>query len=197
MSTYPTTPAHGNQPYGNQPVGNQYAAQPMGPAPTRPGTLLAALVVTVLAGLSAVAYGAIILIGGADLARELGAKAVAILTGDSAESILAEGNALLDTATIIAQDTLDIRAWLLIVPGGLLLLFGLLMGKASTAVRVLATIAASFTLLFGGIVGLDSETNNTIMAITSWVAALGAVVCIVLMWLSPNGRYGKALKQRA
>ncbi|WP_063758458.1 hypothetical protein [Kibdelosporangium aridum] len=185
MSTYPTTPT------------GQHAGYPMAAAPTKPGTLWAAVVVTVLAGLSAVAYGVITLAGGVELAREIGAKAVSIVTGESVEAILAEGGSFLEAATTVAQGTLEVRAYLLIVPGALLLLFGLLMGKASTAVRVLATIAAAFTLLFGGIVGLDSEAATTIMSISSWLAALGAIACIPLMWLSPNGRYAKALKQQA
>jgi hypothetical protein len=157
---------------------------------------LAAMCVTILSGLSAVAYGVITLAGGVELAKEIGAKAVSIVTGESVDAIMAEGGSLLDLATTAAQGTLEVRAYLLIVPGALLLLFGLLMGKASTAVRVLATIAAAFTILFGGIVGLDSEAATTIMAITSWVSALGAIACIPLMWLSANGRYAKALKQR-
>src|SRR5262245_12649406 len=91
VSTYPTTPTHG---------GHVPAA-----APTKPGTLWAAVCVTVLSGLSAVVYGVITLAGGVELAKELGAKAVSIVTGESVDAVMAEGGSLLDLATTAAQGT--------------------------------------------------------------------------------------------
>ncbi|MBP2321059.1 putative membrane protein [Kibdelosporangium banguiense] len=183
MSTYPTTPA--------------YSGQTAGAAPAKPATLKAALGVTILAALAAIVNGIMILTGGPELAREIAANAVSILTGESIDTILAEGGSILDVAAEAATSTLQTRAYLLIVPGALVLLFGLLMTKAATWARVMVTISAAFLLLFAGIISLDTVGSTGTMLAIGWVATLGAIASIVLTWLSPNGRYAKALKQRA
>lgn len=183
MSTYPTTPA--------------YSGQTAGAAPSMPGTLKAALGVTILAALAAIVNGIMILTGGEQLAREIGAKAVSILTGESTDVILAGNSAILDVAAEAAKSTLETRAYMLIVPGALLLLFGLLMTKAATWARVMVTISASLLLLLAGIISLDTTGGTGAMLAIGWVATLGSIAAIVLTWLSPNGRYAKARKQQA
>ncbi|MET0237822.1 MAG: hypothetical protein ABW224_24500 [Kibdelosporangium sp.] len=183
MSTYPTTPA--------------YSGQQAVAAPSMPGTLKAALGVTIIAALAAIVNGIMIITGGDQLAKEIGAKAVSILTGDSVDAILAEGGGILDIATEAAKSTLETRAYMLIIPGALLLLFGLLMTKAATWARVMVTISAALLLLFAGLISLDTSGGTGTMLAMGWIATLGSIVSIVLTWLSPNGRYAKARKQRA
>jgi hypothetical protein len=183
VSTYPTTPA--------------YSGQAAGAAPSMPGTLKAALGVTIVAALAAIVNGIMIMTGGTELAREIGAKAVSILTGESTDAILAGGGTILDVATDAAASTLQTRAYMLIVPGALLLLFGLLMTKAATWARVMVTISASLLLLLAGIISLDTTGGTGTMLAIGWVATLGSIAAIVLTWLSPNGRYAKARKQQA
>lgn len=155
---------------------------------------MAAVVVAVAAGLAAVVDGVLILAGGLDLAKELAIKALSTELGVSIEEAqqVASGRALTAVATEV-QNTLQSRAYLALVFGAALLLFGLLMSKAAMWARVLVTISGALTILFAGRIATDTAT--TVMMALGWVGAVGALVAIVLAWLPANGRYAKARKQ--
>ncbi|TCO58245.1 hypothetical protein [Actinocrispum wychmicini] len=174
MSTYPTTPAQGNR---------------TGAAPVRPGTLKAAVLIAVVVGLAEVVNAVVMLTGGMDLAAKLAAKGLDILNLDLGADL---NNQVIKEAATQMQSTLQGRAFILLVFGVGMLLFGLLMTKAATWARVLVTIFAALTLGMSGFVLLD--VNTTLMMVLGAVATLGAIVSIVTTWLGPNGRYAKALK---
>lgn len=174
MSTYPTAPAQG---------------QRTGTAPARPGTLTAALLITVLVGLAEIVNGIVILTGGMDLATKLAAKSMDILNVDLGANL---NNQLLQDSAQVIQSGLQARAYILIVFGAAMLLFGLLARNAATWARVLVTISAVVTMGISGFIVID--VNTTIMMILGAVAALGSIVAIVVTWLGPNGRYAKARK---
>ena len=174
MSTYPTAPAQG---------------QRTGTAPARPGTLTAALLITVLVGLAELVNGIVIVTGGMDLANKLAAKSMDILNVDLGANL---NNQLLQDTAKEMQSGLQARAYILIVFGAAMLLFGLLARNAATWARVLVTISAVVTMGISGFIVID--VNTTLMMILGAVAALGSIVAIVFTWLGPNGRYAKARK---
>jgi hypothetical protein len=180
VSTYPTAPAQGRT--------------TAGVAPEKPGTLKAAVGIAVVTALAAVANGALTLVGGKDLAKELAQKAADSIGGLPDIGLGAGVNdKILDVAATEALSSIQTRAYITIVFGALLLLFGLLMGKAGTGPRVMVTISAVMAMGISFIIILDIGT--TLMLALGWVTVIGAVVTIVVTWLGPNGRYAKARKQ--
>ncbi|CAM3947081.1 hypothetical protein KIPE111705_32950 [Kibdelosporangium persicum] len=183
MSTYPTTATHGGQ--------------AVDAAPKKPGTLVVAWAIAILTGLAAVACGLVILTGGVDLAKEVAAKALAEETGMTVDQVKAEGGELLLAAGAEEiKDQLAGRAYILMVPGVLALLFALMMGKAATWSRVLVTIFATLTLPGACLIAFRDYEATTLMLATAWIAVLAALITIVLTWLGPNNRYARAVKQQ-
>jgi hypothetical protein len=178
VSTYPTTPT-----------------QAAGVAPSKPGTLTAAVLVAVVAGLASVLNGVLILAGLTELSRDLGAKAVSIVTGASVEQVKSAGGALLNLAAEEAKNQLSFRGYTVLAFGVLVLLFGFFMRNAATWARVLVTISAALMLVFSGAIATDAEAGTGAMVALGWVGVLGGVLAIVLAWLPANGRYAKAVKQ--
>jgi hypothetical protein len=178
VSTYPTAPAQG---------------QSTGARPAKPGTLTAAVIIAVGAGLAAVVNGAMTLAGGKDLAKEVAAKAVDAVGGLPDLGLGADANnQILDAAATAAQSTIQSRAYMVLVFGAALLLFGFLMRNAATWARVMVTVSAVLTLGVSGLVALDIGTS--LMIGLGWVAVLGSILAIIVTWLGPNGRYAKAHK---
>jgi hypothetical protein len=180
VSTYPTVPTQ--------------SGQSTVSAPSKPGTLKAAMFVAIAAGLAAIVDGVLILAGGIELAKEVSISALAQESGISIEEATqTAGGAILDVVAKEVQSTLASRAYMALVFGGLLLVFGLLMNKGALWARILVTITGVLTVLFAGRIATDVGT--TVMLALGWVAALAALVAIVLAWLPANGRYAKAIKQ--
>ncbi|RBM10535.1 hypothetical protein DI005_35635 [Prauserella sp. PE36] len=155
------------------------------PAVSRPGTLLAAIVVAVAGGLATVVNGILMATGGDDLAIDILASAL----GEPAESIRAAGA---DFVVAEVADTLSGRGTMALAFGGGLLVFGLLLARAALWARILVTIFALLTVLIAGRVVTDDGTG-TLIAL-GVAGLLCALVTIVLAWLPANGRYAKALK---
>ncbi|ALG06140.1 hypothetical protein AOZ06_03675 [Kibdelosporangium phytohabitans] len=164
-------------------------------APSKPGTLMAALVTTALAGLLGVINSVYVLVvGGKEVAGQLIANVAADVTGQDANELAV--NAAKGIAGEALGDQVEGRAYLLLVPAALVLLFALMMNKASTGIRVTATIFAVITVAEAGWFSLDyGSAAPTLMAVTGWGAAIVGIVAIVLMWLPANGQYAKALKR--
>lgn len=162
---------------------------------SRPGTLSAAIAVAVLTGLAAIANAVIILTGGMDLVKEVGNKIIAnelaIPEAEVQSAVDLLGSAV-DEVYAEAQSTFQTRAYLILVAGAALVIFGLLMRKAGTLHRVLVTVSATLAIVFGAVIGLDAGTSAMIGL--AWAAVLGSVLAIVLTWLPANGRYGKAMR---
>lgn len=162
---------------------------------TRPGTLTAAIGAAVLTAVAAIANAVIVLAGGIDLIKELGNEILASELGVSEAEVqetLDFAGISLDELYADAQSTYQTRAYLILVCGAALLLFGLLMRKAGMAHRVMVTIAAALTVVFAGVIAADIGT--TAMTGLALVAVVGALAAIVLTWLPANGRYAKAVK---
>lgn len=162
---------------------------------TRPTTLTAAIAVAVLTALAAIANAVIILTGGLDLVKEVGNEIVAAELGIS-EAEVQEALDFVGPAAeqfyVDAQSTFQTRAFLILICGAALLLFGLLMRKAATAMRALVTVAAALTIVFAAIIATDAGTGAMIGL--GWAAVAGSLVTIMLTWLPANGRYAKAAK---
>jgi hypothetical protein len=181
VSTYPTAPAQG---------------QRTEAAPAKPGTLTAAVGIAAVSGLAAVVNGAMTLAGAKDIAKELAAKAAAVAAdalGGLPSDLGVDTSKVYDGAAELIVPTIQSRAYMVLVFGAALLLFGVFMRNAATWARVLVTISAVLTLGISGLIALDLGTG--LMIALGWVAVLGSVVTIVMTWLSPNGRYAKARKQ--
>lgn len=156
----------------------------------RPGTLTAALAVTVVTAIAAVVNGIMISTGGLDLIKDIFAEAgLPGLTDEDVEGLaMLAGHASLDDFV----GTFQTRGYLALFAGAALLVFALLMMKAAMWARIMVTISAALSIVFGLVI-LADETTST-MALLAVVAMLGSVVAIVLTWLPANGRYAKALR---
>ncbi|WAL66762.1 hypothetical protein ORV05_02805 [Amycolatopsis cynarae] len=171
-----------------------YPAAPVPPTPAkpvRPGTLAAALGAAVVAGLLAVVDGIVMLVGASDIALDIAAKALAQVTGQPVEEAKAGLNAepgLLDDVV----GTLHTRAYVLVVFGAALVLFGLLMRGAAVWARVLVTLSALPAVGMALRVVTDDGTG-LLRGLAGAALAVG-VVAIVLAWLPANGRYAKEVK---
>jgi hypothetical protein len=170
-----------------------YSTAPVQAAPSRPGTLKAAIVLAIVTGVAAIANGAMMLAGGAKLAKDLVVQGVADLTGVSVDEAKAVGGALLESELKRIESAVQAKGYLVIVAGVALVLFGLLMNKAATWARVLVIICSVLTLGSSTIIVLDVTTS--LMSALGWAAFLGSIITIVMTSLSANGRYAKALKR--
>ncbi|MEU3273424.1 hypothetical protein ABZ639_21510 [Saccharomonospora sp. NPDC006951] len=171
----------------SQPMAAAGYDQGAAPAPQRPGTLLAAIVVTVVAALASLGNGILMAVGGEDLFADILASAA----GVSVEEVMAvaPGIVLQEGA-----ETLSTRGTMALVVGAGLLVFGALMRGAAVWARVATTVFGLATVLVGGRVATDEGTG--LMLGLGWLAVVGSIVAIVLVWLPANHRYAKALKAR-
>lgn len=161
---------------------------------TRPASLTAAMGAVILSGVAAIATAVVILAGGLDLVKELGndlaAKELGVSAAEAQETLTNLGLPMEDLYTEW-QSTFQTRAYLMLVLGAAMVVFGLLMRKAATWARVLVTIVAVLTAGFGFVVATD--VASTMMLALAWVAVLAGLVGIILTWLPANRRYAKAI----
>lgn len=161
---------------------------------SRPGTLLAAVGVAVVSALAAVVEGVLFFAGGRDLATDVAANAIAMITGGTAESVKADGGSLLAASADEVQNTLQARGIVAVVFGVLLLIVALLVLGGSTWSRVLVTIAG---LLNAGValrIATDIEGGTGAIRGSAWLAVATGILVVVLAWLPANNRYAKARK---
>jgi hypothetical protein len=180
VSTYPTAQAQGGY--------NTAAA-----APSKPGTLMAAIVVAVLAGLAAVVNGVTMLAGGAELAKDVMAEGLADIAGVTVEEVRATMGDTLGLGLDELQGRIEFKAYIVLVFGAALLLFGVFMRNAATWARVMVTISAVLAAGFSTVIAADVVTP--MMKGLGWAAVVGGLLAIVLTWLPANGRYAKAVKK--
>ena len=154
----------------------------------RPGTLVAAIGVAVIAALASILNGIMIATGGTELVRDLLVKAgmpPEMSDGDLELAVQLVGYESLDDFV----GTFEMRGYLAVAAGAALLVFALLMRKAATWARTLVTVASLGTILFSIIIVGDETTG--MMAGLAMLTILGSVLVIVLTWLPANGRYAK------
>jgi hypothetical protein len=162
-------------------------------AASRPGSLVAAMGVAIVAGLAAIGSGIVILSGGLELIKDLGNKLVAKELGISEEEVQATFGLVgpeLDSLWSEAQTTFQARAYAVLICGALLVLFGVLMRTGATWARILVTLAALATAAMALLIVTD--VANGLMMALGYGAIVAAVVAVVLAWLPANGRYAKA-----
>ncbi len=166
-----------------------YPVTPTAPTATRrPGVLVAAIGIAIVTALASVVNGIMIATGGTDLVRDLLVQAgmpPEMSDGDLEMAVQIAGYESLDDFV----GTFEMRGYLALAAGVALLVFGLLMRKAATWARVVVTIAALGTALFG-IVIVGDETTGA-MAGLAMLTILGSILAIVFTWLPANGRYAK------
>ncbi|MEY7973339.1 hypothetical protein AB8O38_15205 [Saccharomonospora xinjiangensis] len=152
----------------------------------RPGLLFAALAVAAVAALATLANGIVMKTGGEQLAIEILAEAldmdVAMVQASAADSFITQS----------MVETLDARAMMAFVVGGLLLLFTLLGGRAAIWARVLVTIFAAINILVGVMIAGDDGTN--LLLLLGALATFASIATLVLVWLPPVNRYARQLK---
>ncbi|HEU5469471.1 MAG TPA: hypothetical protein VFV67_02370 [Actinophytocola sp.] len=159
---------------------------------SRPGTLITAIAFAVVAGVAAIANGVIILAGGRDLIVDILINESGLPEG----AITVEDLSLLEELSGVSltdlESTLATRAYLVLIAGAALVLFGVLMHRAATWARVLVTITGPLALIFSGIVILDGSVP--IMALCCLVTIVAVIVVLILTWLPPNNRYARAMR---
>jgi hypothetical protein len=165
------------------------SARPATVSAARPGTLTAAIVVAVVAGVAAVANGLFVILGGKDLIKELLATSAGVPVSDGDLELL-EGFAGISLDEL--QNTLNTRAYGVLICGAALLLFGLLMSKAALWARILVTVSAALAVMFSIVIVADATVP--VMAICSMVTILAGIVAVVLTWLPANSRYARSTR---
>ncbi|QWF82229.1 hypothetical protein [Amycolatopsis sp. CA-230715] len=179
--------------------GGAVAAQPMPvPAPvSRPGTLVAAMAVAVVSALAGIVSGVLYLTGGEELERDITARTLASVSGESADAIKAAGGALFEYGVKEVHGVLQARMVMAVVLGALLLLFGLLVRGGAMWARVLVTLCALANAGIALRIATDAEAGTGAIRGIAWLAVAAAVASIVAVWLPANGRYAKARKANA
>lgn len=162
-------------------------------SPTRPATLLAAIAAAAVAALAAIIYAVTVLAAGPDLLKDILIEK-AKKAGLPADTVDALGAEILRDAASDDYDTLEARAYFMLVCGGLLLLFTLFMLKGALWARIMVTIFGVATVGLGAILAGKTDESTQMMTLLSWLAVIVAVVAIVLTWLPANGRYAKSAK---
>ncbi len=163
-------------------------------APSRPGALPALAGMAVLSALAAIVDGVLYFVGGRDLALDVSARTIASITGASADSVKADGGALLQAAADEVQSTLQVRGAMAVFFGVLLLVWGLLALRGAAWVRVLLTLAALANAGVALRLATDIEGGTAAIRGVAWFVMATALVAVVLSWLPAVNRYAKARK---
>jgi hypothetical protein len=167
-------------------------AQQASPTLNRPGTLKAAMVFAVIAGVAAIANGIMILAGGRDLIMDILASSAGLPEGSFTEEDLSLLEGVSGSSMADLESTLATRAYLVLAFGLLLVLFAALMHKAAGWARAAATLSAALTLVFSGVIIADATTPP--MALLCMTAILGTLIAAILIWLPANNRFAKAAR---
>lgn len=161
-------------------------------APSRPGALLALVGVAVVSALAAIVDGILYFVGGRDMALDVAAETIAAITGTSADSVKADGGALLDAALDEVQSTLQVRGAVAVFLGALLLVFGLLALRGAVWARVLLTLAALANAGLALRLATDIEGGTAAIRGVAWLTVVAGLVAVVLAWLPAINRYARA-----
>jgi hypothetical protein len=162
----------------------------------RPGVLLGLVGAAVVSALAAIVDGVLFFVGGRDLALDVAAETIAVITGASADSVKADGGALLGAALDEVQGTLQVRGGVAIFFGVVLLVCGLLSLRGAIWARVLLTLAALGNAGIAVRIATDVEGSTAAIRGVGWLAVVTALVVVVLAWLPAINRYAKARKGR-
>lgn len=170
--------------------------QAMLPAVRRPGTIMAALIATLVSAAAGVAAAITVFAGGTNMVKSL-------LEDPAVQARLGLSDDLLKTAQDLGGDlyqqvldqayaTLSARAVFGAVLAVLLLVFAVLALGAALWARILITVVGLVAVSLQLLVVTDVATSS--MKLFGLLVVASTVVAIVLWWLPANGRYAKARK---
>lgn len=169
------------------------------PAVRRPGTVLAALIATLVSVVAGVATAITVYAGGTDMVKSLlsdpDVQARLGLTDDLLTAAKSLGDDLFQQVLDQAYGTLSARATFALVLAVLLLVFGALALGAALWARILVTVVGLVAVSLQLLVVTDVATSA--MKLFGLLVIASTLVAIVLWWLPANGRYAKARKVRA
>ncbi|MFI8848986.1 hypothetical protein [Streptomyces sp. 891-h] len=168
----------------------------------RPGLVVVMLAVTVLSALSGAVGALLVYVGGKDLADENVRKAV---DSDPAAVGLPAGTTAADVKQLTGtawdgivtdwESTMSARATIALVLAVAVALFALFARTGAIWARVLLSVFAVLAAAFPHMLVLRDAAPTGLYATSLGAIVLG-LLAVVLCWLPPVGRYGKALRGR-
>ncbi|GAA3435251.1 hypothetical protein [Kutzneria kofuensis] len=171
-------------------------SQAMLPTVRQPGTIMAALIATLVSVAAGVAAAITVYAGGTDMVKSLlsdpDVQARLGLSDDLLNAAKELGGDLFQQVLDQAYGTLSARAAFALVLAVLLLVFGVLARGAALWARILVTVFGVIAISLQLLVVTDIATSS--MKLFGLLVILSTVVAVVLWWLPANGRYAKARK---
>lgn len=169
------------------------------PTVRRPGTVMAALIATLVSVVAGVATAITVYAGGTDMVKSLlsdpDVQARLGITDDMLNTAKDLGGDLFQSILDTAYGTLSARATFALVLAVLLLVFGVLALGAALWARILIPVVGVIAVGLQLLVVTDVATSS--MKLFGLLIVASTLVAIVLWWLPANGRYAKARKAQA
>ena len=174
-------------------------SQAMLPTVRRPGTVMAALIATLVSVAAGVATAITVYAGGTDMVKSLlsdpDVQARLGLSDDLVNAAKELGGDLFQQVLDQAYGSLSARATFALVLAGLLLVFAVFARRAALWARILITVVGLAAIGLQVRVVTDIATGS--MKLFGLLIIASTLVAVVLWWLPANGRYAKALKSQA
>ncbi|MFC0545967.1 hypothetical protein [Kutzneria chonburiensis] len=171
-------------------------SQAMLPAVRRPGTIMAALIATLVSVVAGVAAAVTVFSGGTNMVKSLledpDVQARLGLSDDLIQTAKQLGDDLFQQVLDQAYSTLAARAAFAVVLAGLLLVFALLARGGALWARIVITVLGVVAISLQLLVVTDVATSA--MKLLGLLVVASTLVAVVLWWLPANGRYAKARK---
>jgi hypothetical protein len=169
------------------------------PAVRRPGTIMAALIATLVSVAAGVAAAVTVFSGGTNMVKSLlddpDVQARLGLSDDLIQTAKQLGDDLFQQVLDQAYSTLAARATFAVVLAGLLLVFALLARGGALWARIVITVLGVVAVSLQLLVVTDVATSA--MKLLGLLVVASTLVAVVLWWLPANGRYAKARKAQA
>ncbi len=166
------------------------------PAVRRPGTIMAALIATLVSVVAGVAAAVTVFSGGTNMVKSLledpDVQARLGLSDDLIQTAKQLGDDLFQQVLDQAYSTLAARAAFAVVLAGLLLVFALLARGGALWARIVITVLGVVAISLQLLVVTDVATSA--MKLLGLLVVASTLVAVVLWWLPANGRYAKARK---
>ena len=171
-------------------------SQAMLPTVRRPGTVMAALIATLVSVVAGVAAAITVYAGGTDMVKSLlsdpAVQAKLGLSDDLLDAAKSLGGDLFQSVLDQAYSAMAARATFALVLAVLLLVFAVLARGAALWARILITVFGVIAISLQLLVVTDIATSS--MKLLGLLVVASTLVAIVLWWLPANGRYAKARK---
>lgn len=156
----------------------------------RPGVLNAGLFTALLSAIAGIAGAVAIFAGGKEMVGKIAGDYLAEQLGFNAGDLSGE---MYDAVIGEAYSSLQFRAGVVVFFGVLVLVAALTVINGSTGGRVFLTIVAPLSI--GWYVLVIADLAPVATKSLGAVSIVAALVAVVLLWLSPVGRFAKARKR--